>query len=278
MLKKVIVGLDGSKYAKSTISAACQLAKDSDGVVVGVGVVDLPGIESIERGGTPGALYFAEKAEEHKLKDAIEKVEGFLTQFESTCKKYGVNYELHSKQGVPFEVIVSEGKVSDLIILGLRTFFHFETRSKSGDTLRQVLENAVCPVFAVPEKFNDPQNILIAYDGSVHSARALRAFTDRFYPSYHHIKWIVLTLSDDSENCKDIQQEALNYLRCWGIEAKGLVLEGSPARVIHNQAESLEPMIAIIGAYGRSRISEIFFGSTTRRLIEDGEIPLAIYH
>jgi len=278
MIKKVIVGLDGSNYAKSAISVACRLAKDSDGTVVGVGVVDLPGIESIERGATPGALYFAEKTEEHKIKDAIEKVEGFLTQFESTCKKYGVNYELHSKQGDPFEVIVREGKVSDLIILGLRTYFHFETRSKSGDTLRQILEKVVCPVFAVPEKFNDPQNILVAYDGSVHSARALRAFTDRFYSSYHHIKWIVLTLLDNSEDSKEIQQEALNYLRCWGIEAKGLVLEGSPASVIHNQAKSLEPMIAIIGAYGRSRISEILFGSTTHRLIDDGEIPLAIYH
>ncbi|MCH8011048.1 MAG: universal stress protein [Candidatus Marinimicrobia bacterium] len=73
MIKKVIVGLDESNDTKSAISVACRLAKDSDCVVVGVGVVDLPGIESIERGATPGALYFAEEQKNISSRTPLKK-------------------------------------------------------------------------------------------------------------------------------------------------------------------------------------------------------------
>lgn len=278
MMKRIVVGLDGSRFSRTATANACGLAKISDGTVVGIGVVDLPGIESIERGAPPGSLWFAEKAEEHKLRDALKKVAQFLSEFEKTCKKLEVRFELHSTQGEPFEAIVEEGKASDLIVIGLRTFYHFETSSRSGDTLKRVLQNSVCPVMAVPESMNRIENVFIAYDGSTESAKALRAFVNRFHPSFQDLDLTLLTVAESKEEGERVSQNAVSYLRCWEKEPTIVVERGRTDEILLQRAKGVKNPLVVMGSFGRNPISEFFFGSTARRIVEDCTIPIMIYH
>ncbi len=278
MNKRIVVGLDGSNYSKAAIEIACQQAQINEGTAVGIGVVDLPGIESIERGAPVGAIYFAEKAEKHKLQDALKKVKGFITDFENICTSKGVKYEVHSTEGVPFEKIVEAGKMADLIIVGLKTYYHFETSSEAGNTVKRILTHSVCPVLAVPETLTFPENIIIAYDGSIVSAKALKTFTKQFSPTtgQHHI--YILTISDDKQKADSIQKEALDYLECWDVEPDTIIEDGKPKDVIQKYSEELKPSMVVIGAYGKSKITDFFFGSTAQKLIETCSVPIFIHH
>ena len=278
MNKRIIVGLDGSGFANTATKIACQHAQSSEGTVVGIGVVDLAGIESVERGAPIGSIHFAEKAEEHKLKDALEKVDRFLNSFEETCKKYGVKYELHSTEGVPFRAIVNSGKMADLIVVGLRTFYHFETSSKPGDTLQRVLQHSVCPVMAVPERMEKIRDVVIAYDGSMESAKAIRAFVLGFHPILKDLDLTLLTVSEKKREGESIQQDAQAYLRCWNAEPKTEIKSGKTDRVLLEYSTALDHPLLVMGAFGRSPISEFFFGATARRIIHDTTIPMMIYH
>ncbi|MFQ6673954.1 MAG: universal stress protein [Fidelibacterota bacterium] len=278
MNKRIVVGLDGSEFSGTAMAVACEQARRSEGTVVGIGVVDLPGIESVERGAPVGSLYFAKKAEEHKLRDALEKVEGFLEDFENVCKEAGVKYELHSRRGVPFRSIVEAGKVADLIVVGLRTFYHFETSSEAGDTLKRVLRHSVCPVMAVPQTMEAVKNVIIAYDGSTESAKALRAFVNRFHPGFQDVRFTLLTVSEPEQDASDVQRDALAYLASWDVEPATVVDDGKVYEVILRHSKVLDRPMVVMGAYGRSEISELFFGSTARRLVEDATIPIFVYH
>ncbi|MFQ6616684.1 MAG: universal stress protein [Fidelibacterota bacterium] len=278
MNKRIVVGLDGSGFAATATTLACQEAKKCDGTVVGVGVVDLEGIEEVERGAPVGSIYFAQKAEEHKLRDALQKVGSFLKQFEETCKGFGVNYELHSSQGVPFRSIVHLSKVADLAVIGLRTYYHFETSSKPGDTLKRVLKNSVCPVLAVPERLDGFERAIIAYDGSMESAKALRAFVNRFQNRLQGIALTLLTVGEQGEEVKKIQKEALDYLACWHLAADTAVKPGKAHEAILEYTMTVTKPLIVMGAFGGGGITELFFGSTARNLIEDSTIPIFFYH
>lgn len=278
MNKRVVVGLDGSDFAATAATVACQEAKACDGTVVGVGIVDLDGIEEVQRGAPVGSIYFAEKAEEHKLRDALQKVGSFLDQFEHTCKKFEVNYELHSRQGVPFKTIVDLSKLADLAVIGLRTYYHFETSSLPGDTLRRVLRHSVCPVLAVPQTVERIHHAIITYDGSLESAKALRAFVDRFQNRLDDFAVTLLTVGEKGEDLQTIQEEALDYLACWHLTANTAVEKGKAHQVILDQAGATTGPLVVMGAYGKGGITDLFFGSTARHLIEDSTVPIFFYH
>lgn len=278
MIKRVVVGLDGSRFSEAATRIACELARRCDATAVGIGVVDLPGIEGVERGAPPGASYFAEKAEKHKLHDALKKIRKFLEGFEATCKESGIEYELLSGEGVPFQAIVDAGKVADLIVIGLKTFYHFETSSEPGDTLKRVLQHSVCPVMAVPEEMERIENVLMAYDGSTESAKALRAFVNRFSAILGHFQVTLLTNSDKEERAKEIQREALDYLKCWNIKPSTVVEGGRTHKAILRWAKRTDHPLVVMGAFGRRPISEFFFGSTTRHIVEDSTVPIMVYH
>ncbi len=277
-MKRIVVGLDGSRFSETATRASCQLAASCKGTVVGIGIIDMPGIEWGERGAPPGASYFAEKAEEHKIQDALRRITQFLQKFEEKCREYGVKYELHSDEGVPFEAIVESGKIADLITIGLRTFYHFETSSKPGDTLKRVLQHSVCPVLAVPEKMERVENVLVAYDGSTESAKALRAFVNLFQPLLGQLHVTLLTISEKRGKTETVQKEALDYLKCWDIQADAEVMGGKVYQAVIERAKAMNHPLAVMGAFGRNPISDLFFGSTARRVVEDSTIPVLVYH
>ncbi len=282
MLKRIVVGLDGSPYSKSAVNYACNLAKNYGATVVGIGVVDLPEIEKhIGPGGPPGSGIYAKRLKDAKVEDALEKVKGFLKEFEETCKGNGVSCELYSEEGEPFEAIMEEGKTADLIIVGIRTYYHFETSAKPGDTLKRLLEKPVCPVLAVTDEMVMPENVVIAFDGGYTSARAMRSFVHLSRELSFASKVTLLRITEDKEVqevCEAEMAKAKRYLEAHGISVSALCKKGDPSRVILEVAKGLRPSMVVMGAFGKSTIAKFLFGSTANEIIEDASLPLFVYH
>ncbi|MCK5220232.1 MAG: universal stress protein, partial [Candidatus Aminicenantes bacterium] len=198
MARRILVPLDGSDYSKVATQTAIEMAKKADGVIIGLGVVDTEEINETAIGAGIGASYYAEHLKTYKKNKAIGKIKNFLDEFEDECKDAKVDYERYSKSGDPVEEIVEMGKTSDLIITGLRTFFHFETTPEPGDTLKDLLQSGVCPVLAVPSKtMKNNKKVLIAYDNTVSSSKAMKMF-QRFHKTIPNAKKIyIMNVNDD---------------------------------------------------------------------------------
>jgi len=279
MAKRILVPLDGSVYSKNAVNTAIDIALKTDGTVIGLGIIDKEEIEDSVIGAGIGASYFAEHLEQHKMNNAIKKVRNFLEDFEAECKTAKVKYEVYKKSGVPFEMIVELGKTSDIIVIGLKTFFHFETSPKEGETLKDLLEVNVCPILAVPKtevKLNG--NVLIAADGSVKASKAMRVFTHISRDNSSVKKMFVLNVNDNIEESDKILKGAKNYLETHGFKVETFTRVGNPEEEIIKFSKEMNISTIVMGAYGNSDLSALLFGRTSLKVIENGEVPIFFYH
>jgi len=279
MARRILVPLDGSDYSKVATKVAIVMAKKSDGIIIGLGVVDTEEIDETAIGAGIGASYYAEHLKTFKKNKAIGKIKTFLDEFEDECKSAKVDFEKYSKSGDPVEEIISMGKTSDLIITGLRTFFHFETTPEPGDTLKELLESGVCPVLAVPKKeFKNNKKVLIAYDNTISSSKAMKMF-QRFYKTNPYAKKVyLLNVNDDLDEADEILEGAKKYFKSHNIRVELEKRAGKPGKEILKFAKDKGVNLIVMGAYGESGLSKLFFGHASRGVIEEGSIPVFVYH
>ncbi len=278
MSKRIVIGLDGSDYMNSAIDIALRRAKIYSATLIGVAVLDIDAIEDTVGGAPAGAIYYAEKERERKIQEAQEKIVKIKETFVKKCKENEVKYEVYEKTGNPAEEIMEEAKEADIIIVGIRTYFNLAKPNKPGETIKSLLHNPVTPVLAVTEKSILPERVIVAYDGSEQSAKAMKAYAyiSSKLPFANNIT--LLNVNEDVEEGQKILKKAKLYLESYNFTVKTVVKAGEPSKVIFEMAKELYPSLVVMGAYGRSGISEFFFGSTARDILEDGNIPLFVFH
>jgi nucleotide-binding universal stress UspA family protein len=280
VIKRILVPLDPSPYTDTAIEVACDRAKVSEAELTGLVVIDIPGIEESIGPIPVGGLYYAEKMEMAKKLEASQRVEALLDKFKKKCEDKGIAYREAHTQGYPSTQILKESIFYDMVIIGLRTYFNFTTTEKAGDSLEKILKQAITPIFGVPEKFafsNDPNsktNVLIAFDGSPLSARALQRFAQLITP-----KTMQITLLNSSEN-REMGEYLLNqaeiYLNAHAImDVKKEWISDDIKKVITNKY-LVDADVFVVGAHAREGLFDFFVGSLTRFLVEQAQKPVFI--
>jgi len=278
---RVVVGLDGTPYADAATRVACCLATPVSATVVGVAVVDQPGIEASSHGAGVGAYAYARMIREQRFADSSKKAAAFLETFDGYCREVGAECELANRAGVPFQCILDEGRYADLIVVGSRTHFHYETRESSGDTLRRLMEVCACPVLAVPQEATGcPRHAIVANDGSFEAARAMRAFVALTACAKNPPSVTLVHVGEGSDEDGQVQLEtARRYVASYGLDVEIERRQGNPSEQIEAAALAHEDCMIVMGAYGRRGvIGKIFFGSTAAAIVEHQRVPLFVYH
>jgi nucleotide-binding universal stress UspA family protein len=257
---------------------AMRRAKVYDGVVVGVAVIDRPSIEQLAAGAQPGAFQMSESAVSSLLNDAKQHAERLISGFRTACDMQEILHEDIIYTGTPYEGLSQEGQTADMIITGVRTFFHYPTREGPGDTLEHLLKDPVCPVLAVPKEGDLPRNVVIAYDGSRGAARALQAYA-HVTPDIPDIYPVtLLCVAAEYDKNKFHLEKAARYLHAHGIEARIMLRTGKPIDAIMQVMKELQPALIILGRPLHHGLTERIFGSTTGSIIKDGTIPVFVFH
>ena len=174
---------------------------------------------------------------------------------------------------------MTEAQRYDLILLGQRSFFHFETSSHECDTLNKLLHATPRPVVTVPTDYQIGSGVLIAYDGSLQAARALHAFVASGLAALGNVHVFCAHKSSAVEAGK-VADRAIEYLRFHHIEATPHPATSgrSASEDILEAAEQLGVELIVLGSYGRSMLAEFFLGSVTRSMLEKSNVPLFLFH
>lgn len=277
MSKRIVVGLDPSEYSKMAVNLACIRASLFDGTVIGVGIIDKPGIEAASHGAGVGAGHYAKRSREHHITEAEEKVTALIAEFQATCAEREVECETVLRQGSPAEVLAKEALTADLIIIGTRTFFHFETQRCHGDTLSHLLRLQPCPVMVIPKKLVMPiKRVIIPYDGTRKSARSMRSFVDLTHNLPVALEVLLLAVGEQVEDKLAVLEKPAKYLRAYGYQVETKVLPGAPSEIIRDVAQVNMPTMVVLGASEKSSVRVLLFGSVTQSLLDDGTIPLYV--
>jgi nucleotide-binding universal stress UspA family protein len=283
MLGSILIGLDTPKHAAALVELGIRWAQRPGATLVGLAVVDEPGIRAIEPafpvGGTPGVDPVYYMGYEARLADVRRRADQLLEEFAARCDRAGLNHEQIKAQGSPDEVMEREAQSCDLILLPRGAQFRFlASGDERHETLKKVLKNAARPIVVVPETARLGGPVVIAYDGSLQAAHALAAF-EASGPSDTGPVHVMCVDSGTGDAGRHVER-ARKFLGHHKIEAVPHVLKlaGAPAATILEQVRSLEAGLLVMGAYGQPVLREFFVGSVTRTALGECPVPLFVYH
>ena len=276
MLRTILTVLDGSQADSAVVELGVEWAKRFQALMVGVGVIDEPGIHGPEEL-LVGKDYFR-TLDQQLVDDLCRKAEQALGQAALCCAEAGVAFKPLEEVGRPVEVVREEAQRFDLILLSRAARLEFDGSEQAGALASRIMKDSPRPLVVVPESLRHGKSVVIAYDGSVPSARALAAFESAGLGRDRTIR--ILSIAVDGLTAARRADRAVEFLRAHDIraEAHPVVSEESPALLIMRLAREWEAELIVAGAYGQPALREFFIGSTTRTLLQESPAPLFVYH
>ena len=278
MVRDILVCLEGSPSSERATDLAIEIAHELSARVVGVAIIDEPDIRAGAATSIGGASY-RQHRDEALLKDASLHVHEYLARFEARCREAGVPARLLELRGRPGPKIVEEMESHDLTLIGRHVNFLFETSDQDGRTRDNVLHNARKPVIIVPEKSAAAgPDVLIAFDGSSAAKRAVIAFADSGLAQGRKVH--VASVMDDGAEAWEMASRGVELLRGLKVtaQARSVVSALPIAEAILDTRRKLGAGLLVTGAYARSRLSDMIWGSVTHKLLEESPVPLFLHH
>ena len=272
MVRSMSVGISGTRFSQAAAAHAIELAKKYRASLLGVAILDVAALcppESVPL----GAGAFKQERDEAVLERAREEVDRLLAQFARNCAAAGVACRTMKLEGDPAEALVVESQRVDLLVVG-KKHLKEEGWEETSHTLRSILHHAARPVVCVPEKPTGGGCALVAFDGSLQSARTLQLFVASGMAAGRELH--LLTIADDAPAAAE---RGLEFLHVHGLQVDSHLEEGDhPAGQILQTAARIDAGLIVMGAYGQPRIREFIFGSVTKAVLRDTSIPLFLYH
>ena len=274
-LRQLLVAMDGSAHGRAAATLAIGWARRFGATLLGLGIVDEPGItkpEPVSLGGTS----FKRERDDMRLVDAQERIGDFLGLFRGECEAAGVPCVTLQGVGVPHEQIALEAIGCDAVVLGKETNFHFETQKTADATLSHVLRCSPRPVVVVPEKPDDGEGALIAYGSGQESSRTLQSFT--LLGLADGAPLTVLSIEAEGARAARRLRRAGDYLAAHEISPRlvPIVSDEEPAGLILEEIKRRRPRILVMGAHAHHPVKDLFVTSVTRAVVKETPIPVFI--
>jgi nucleotide-binding universal stress UspA family protein len=279
----MLIGLDRASHVVALLELGIRWAQRFGTTLVGLAIVDEPGIRAIEPawpvGGTPGVDPVYYLGYEGQLEQIHRQSEQLLEQFATRCGAAGVAYVEVKAVGSPHEQIERCAQSCDLVVLARGSQFRFIRQDDEGDsTLRRVLKDAPRPLVLSPMTAVQEGPAVIAYDGSLQAARALAAFQATGLGESGQVHIVSVDVSETEAIHR--AERARQFLAYHRIEAVPVAVGSAadPANVILEQVHRLGAALLVMGAYGQPTLREFFIGSATRTMLKESPVPVFLYH
>lgn len=209
------------------------------------------------------------------LEQEIARRQAELTEFfNSLCREAGLQVcELETVRGRPADCIVRHAHEVDLVSLGRSGLSTSPEERALGGTTEAVLHHANKPILVGSRgKLTGP--VVVAYDGR-HPANSALAVACLFAERCG-LKLAVLCVKDEQEEARPLLKEARSYLDAHGVEARFLWKQGTVSQAIVAQTGEAGGGMVAMGAFGESRLKEVFLGSHTRRVLVACDCPVLL--
>ena len=266
-MRKILLPIDPSPYAKTAFQYASIIAKQKNATLEGTAIIDV--LDVIEQAAT-----YLPLPQGTENRHEQEKVQDELTSFEQACQQNHLKCTLKTFEGRPDFIIEKESQFSDLIAIGMRNFFHFETEKNPETSLQKILRHVITPIMAVPENYRPINKVLMAYDGSMPSMRAIQRFAFMMRESAYEA--ILLTKSDNEQEAHENFNQLENYLATNG-EVTVTRKWTSQSLIKTFEKEFLNQVdMVVCGMHSQNFLKSFFVGSFTKYLIDLNKIPVFI--
>ncbi|MCG8309549.1 MAG: universal stress protein [Cytophagales bacterium] len=202
-----------------------------------------------------------------------------ISQFEKTAKDTNIRYEIYNDFRLTAHEVVKQSTYADLLILSYGVFFNYLTGKPDTSILYQILKGSKCPVLILPEGTNKIENIIFTYDNKESSVFAIRAFSGLFADNTKDKIVSILSVMPNADEEVKNEKLLLKLVKQHYNNVGMQLLEGNNiSREISNFAHHVQNPLVVMGAYGRSHISNLLLPSVAQYLLKKSNLPLFIAH
>lgn len=193
----------------------------------------------------------------------------------------GLSGEWQVAQGDNVQALCHASRWCDLLVIE-RPVLNPDAPTGWGVASRTVFD-ACAPTMVVPEPVRTEcvgENVVIAWNGSREAMLAIRGAL----PVLHRADRLTVLEGEPADNPFGLRHLPTPDLRAWlaraGIAAE--FREFRPANdvgaAILDAAHEIDADLIVMGAWGRSRVSELVLGGATRHLFQSSDLPLLVAH
>lgn len=186
-------------------------------------------------------------------------------------------FAFHHETGLLVDSIGQFEERASLVFLGKRGENANFAKGHLGSMLERVVRASSRPCWVTARKFIEPKKIALAFDGGKSGLKALQWLADT--PIFKDAEIHVLSVADEiSENaCLGHLSLAERNLKNSGHKPRCEMLNGEVETVIGDYVEDFGIDMLIAGAYGHSRLRELFIGSTTTELLRRCQVRFCAF-
>jgi len=163
-------------------------------------------------------------------------------------------------------------KDADLVVIGKRGESAGFAKQHLGSNLERVIRASIRPVLVASREFHPIRTVVIAYDGSATMEKAVRFVCES--PLFKDISCRLIHVGEKAT--ADLGEAAARLLAA-RLDATAESLSGIPEDVVSDAVARHGADLLVMGAYGHSRLRQLFIGSTTTALIQRSKIPVLVF-
>lgn len=275
-MEKIILVINAHNPDFFTIDFASRIANLAKSKLTGLFIENLY-FDYVTIDGMNGGSYF-EVLNKAANSSVITDTDQSVRLFKEECLRKGIKPDIYVDQGEPIQEIIFESRFADLVIIDPEVSFYNRDEPPPSHFVKEILARAECPVLLAPEKFENIDEIVFCYDGSTSSVFAIKQLT-HLLPELNDRKVLLLEVSHKSEEeFTESHRRMMDWLRSHYHSVYYHSLVGDVKEELFNYFFKSKNILIVIGAYGRSMLSNFFRKSSADVLIRTIDLPIFITH
>jgi len=278
MLRSILLALDDTPGALAARDAAIALARRTGAALSCAAILDRPHTQDAAEPVPIGAAAFAERRNaalaarlEAEATAALEAARQAAGEVPITPLRL---------EDAPESALLRAGAQHDLVVIGRDcSLGREEAEDGFAPVIEALLRDGARPLLVVPPGAPATAKgpVLVGYDGSIPSQRALQFFALLGLAEGSLVK--LLSAEDDPAEAARLVAEGAGFLRHHGLTAEEWSAAGGhAAELLLAEATSLRARLLVMGAFGKSGLRALFLGAATRRLLREAPCPILVAH
>ena len=281
-MSQVIACIDGSKLTLAVCDYAAWASRKMDAPldflhVLGRSEYPIPADLSgnIGLGSREHLLQELAELDEKRGRVALEQGRLMLEAAKARAIADGVpNPTSRQRHGELVDTLIEFEHDIHLLVMGRQGEHGDSAGEHIGSHLENVVRTLHRPILVIPSDYSEPQRILIAFDGSATTRKAVEMVAAS--PLFRGLPCHLVMVGADKAEAREQLDWARATLERAGFQVIAGIRSGHVEEVLCAYRTEHAIDLIVMGAYGHSKIREFLVGSTTTKLIRQSRVPLLL--
>ena len=181
--------------------------------------------------------------------------------------------DLRLRHGALVDTLVELEDEVRLFVVGKRGEHADFARGHLGREVERVVRSVHRPLLVASRTFQPIQRVLVAYDGSATTRKALAMVAES--PLLRGLDIHLVTVGGGEGSERGLG-DAARVLDGAGLRATTEVIDGHPDEALAAYDDRQRIDLLVMGAYGHSRIRQLIVGSTTTAVMRNCQVPVLL--